>query len=487
MIKRNQIFWKLSAAFICTILLVLAAEILLGKINSLSSGRYLQISLIITIAVLLGSASAWFFVKYFIQHPTSKLSNEMNKLADGMNKLADKEFDFRLDENEKDDFGMLASSFNDMAEMLSLSQSELEKTRDYLQGILESSGDIIITVFPSGKIRTFNKGAENALGYRRVDIIGEPIEILFADPHERDAAIEKLTQTDNVVNFETRFLTKSGEIRDVLLSISQIRNSTGAIIGTIGISKDITRVSRLQVQLVQSQRLAAIGEVFTGVQHSLKNMLNACKGGAYMVRIGLKKDDRSMFEEGWEIVSEGISSMTNMSTDMLKYVREWKPNFERVELDNTLAEIDRVIKQTAKDKGVNFQLNVPPELPSVICDARMIHTAVMDIVSNAMDACLWKEYTDGELPELILGAYPDDDGQNLVIEVKDNGCGMTEEVKKNIFAPFFSTKSKSGTGLGLAITSRMIGIHNGKFDVDSEPDKGTIFRIVLPIDGTDKH
>jgi signal transduction histidine kinase len=114
----------------------------------------------------------------------------------------------------------------------------------------------------------------------------------------------------------------------------------------------------------------------------------------------------------------------------------------------------------------------------------MIHSAVMDVVSNALDACLWKEYPDGEVPEIVLGAYSDQDGQKLAIEVKDNGCGMTEEVKENLFTPFFSTKSKAGTGLGLSITSRMISAHGGEFDVESEPDQGTIFRILLPINAT---
>jgi len=133
---------------------------------------------------------------------------------------------------------------------------------------------------------------------------------------------------------------------------------------------------------------------------------------------------------------------------------------------------------------VNFSLKLPPQLPSVLCDARMIHSAVMDVVSNALDACLWKDYDDAEKPEVVLGAFSDHDGRKLVIEVKDNGCGMTEEVKENLFTPFFSTKSKAGTGLGLSITSRMIRAHGGEFDVESEPDQGTIFRILLPINAT---
>jgi PAS domain S-box-containing protein len=338
----------------------------------------------------------------------------------------------------------------------------------------------------SGKIQTINTGAEEGLGYNRIELIGEPIEMLFADPRERDAAIEKMNHDDNVVNYETRFVTKSGEIKDVLLTLSRLRNPAGEIIGTIGISKDITQEKRLQQQLIQSQRLAAIGEVFTGIQHSMKNMLNALKGGAYMVRTGLKKDNRKMLEEGWEIVQEGISRMTDMSMNMLKYVKEFKPRFDQVDLAPTLSDIYGVIKQTAKDKGVEFKLDLSPDLAETVCDPKMIHSAVMDIVSNALDACLWKDYDDSETPQVVIGAYTSDDKQKSIIEVKDNGCGMTDDVKVNIFNPFFTTKSKAGTGLGLAITSRMIGVHGGKIDVESEPNKGTIFSIVLPIDATQK-
>jgi len=483
MLKRIPIFWKLSTAFIIIIVLVLVA---LDYVNSLDEEPYavanghLRTFFAIVIAIVLSCGPTWFLVNRYIKRP-------VRGLVKGMNELAEKRFNFRLDEDEKDEFSSLAASFNDMASMLSSSLRELEKTRDYLRGILESSADIIITVFPSGKIRTFNTGAENALGYRRTDVIGKPIEILFADPYEREVALEKLRYTDNVVNYETRFLTKTGKVRNVLLTLSRLRNPRGEIIGTIGISKDVTREKRLQNQLIQSQRLAAIGEVFTGIQHSMKNMLNACTGGAYMVRTGLAKDNRKMLEEGWEMVQEGISRMTDMSVDMLKYVKEWKPKCDRIDLNQILSEISRVIKQTAKDKGVEFRLNVSPGLPSISCDGRMIHSAVMDIVSNALDACLWKVYSDGEVPEVVVSAYQDHDGQELVIEVRDNGCGMTEEVKANIFAPFFSTKSKAGTGLGLSIALRMIGVNGGKIDVESEPDHGAVFRIVLPIDETGRN
>jgi PAS domain S-box-containing protein len=476
MLKRISIFWKLSALFVFVILLVLLAYFSSEIVRDLMSKENQGILFTIALAIILGCGSAWFFVVCFINRP-------IHKLSDGMNKLAEKEFDFRLDEDDKDEFGSLASSFNDMAAMLSSSLTELKKNKDYLESILESSADLIITVNASGNIQTINAGAEKVLGYRRFDVIGKPIEMLFADPHEREVAIEKLNYTDSVSNYETHFQTREGKVRDVLLTLSRLRNPSGEIIGTIGISKDITEEKRLQDQLIQSQRYAAIGQVFTGIQHSMKNMLNACKGGSYMVRTGLAKDDRQMLAEGWDIVQEGISSLTDMSMHMLRYVKEWHPKFTRTDLGYTLSEIHRLIGQTAKDKGVAVQLIVSPDLSPLLCDAEMIHSAIMDIVSNALDACLLKDYDAGEVPEIVIKAYPADDEREIIIEIEDNGCGMTEEVKRNIFTPFFSTKSRAGTGLGLSITSRMITAHGGKMDVKSEPEKGTIFRILLPIKG----
>jgi two-component system sensor histidine kinase AtoS len=474
-------FCKLSAAFV---VIMVVALIGLNYANIVAGGDApgsgLRTVIAIVLAVGLGCALSWFLHRRYLKRP-------MDKLSHGMNELAEKRFDFRLDEDEQSEFGSLASSFNDMASMLNASLTELKKNQDYLRSILESSADIIITLNPSGKVQTINSGAERALGYLRYDVIGEPIEKVLVNPDDREIVVKRLKYSDDVVNYESQFLTQSKAIRDVLLTISRLRNPQGEIIGTIVIGKDVTEEKRLQEQLIQSQRLATIGQVFTGIQHSMKNMLNACKGGAYMVRTGLAGDNREMLEKGWNMVQEGIDRMIDMSSDMLKYVKDWKPRPDTVDVGEILEEIFRTIEQTAKDKGVTYRLEIADNAPSIVCDAKMIHSAVMDIVSNALDACLWKVYGEDEQPEVIIRAFPDDSGQNLVIEIRDNGCGMTEDVKANIFTPFFSTKSKAGTGLGLSLTSRMIGAHGGEIDVESEPNRGALFRITLPVGGSAKY
>jgi len=468
MLKRLQNFWMICVALNVVLLLILFSILYFYKMQNL----FITICLVL-IFVTISFIINWRVSNHYIGKP-------FIKLLYGMNKLADKDTNFRLEEEDEDDIDSPAYSFNEMASMLSSSLTELEKSRDYLRGILESSADIIITINPAGTIRTINMGVTNVLGYRRRDVIGKPIDILLADPNDKQIAAERLKLSDNVVNYETKFLTKDGKLRNILLTLTQLRNSSGDVIGTICFSKDITKEKRLQKKLMQSERFAAIGEVFTGLQHSMKNMLNACKGGSYMVRTGLAKDNRVMLEEGWEMVQEGINRLTDMSSDMLRYVKEWKPRSEIVNVSDMLSDIYGVIKQTAQDKGVKFSLENTVDLPNVNGDTKMIHSAVMDIVSNALDACLWKDYDNNEQPAVKMKAYSV--GQdNLVIEIQDNGCGMTDDIKRNIFHPFFSTKSKAGTGLGLAITSRMINSHNGKIDVESQLNVGTTFKIVLPL------
>ncbi|MCK5407015.1 MAG: HAMP domain-containing histidine kinase, partial [Candidatus Krumholzibacteria bacterium] len=171
-----------------------------------------------------------------------------------------------------------------------------------------------------------------------------------------------------------------------------------------------------------------------------------------------------------------------LSHSMLKYAREWKIEPEPVDIPDLVDKIILAIGQTASERGVSLDREIGESMPPVPCDPRLMHMVLMDIASNALDACDFKEFTDGEEPELVIRARCSDDGRSAIIELADNGVGMSPEVRKNVFTPFFSTKKKWGTGLGLALTSRIIELHNGKIVVESEPEKGSVFRISLPLE-----
>lgn len=454
----------------------LQTDFSLSKVDARVVSRAMQTVLAVVVAILLGTGAAWLMMDRMLERPISALMV-------GMLRIAGNDLGFKVDVHGSDEMALLAKSFNEMSARLASKHAELEETRDYLEGVVKHTADIIITVDPAGLIRTFNDGAEKALGFQSSEVVGRRMETLFADPSERSAALKRLRDGDNVVNYSTRFLTKSGESRDVILTLSRLRKKDGTPIGTYGISKDVTREKRLQQKLLQSERFAAIGQAFTGIQHAMKNMLSALKGGRYMVNVGIAKGDERVLKDGWEMVQDGISRLGDMSRSILDYVKGHALRLERVDLGALASKVHAAVRQTAEGKGVRVLLRRPSGVPETLCDPGAVHASVMDLVSNALDACLSKSYPPGKSPWIVIAVKPTRSREWVAIEVRDNGPGMTEKVKKNIFTPFFSTKERSGTGLGLALTSRIIDEHGGLISVESAPGRGAKFRIVMPVDG----
>jgi len=165
------------------------------------------------------------------------------------------------------------------------------------------------------------------------------------------------------------------------------------------------------------------------------------------------------------------------------YVRGWEPEVEETDLCDLVTSVYNVSGETARSRGVELRSEVAWGMRPVICDPRLIHAAVMDLLTNAFDACVWKDYSGRERAEVVLEVNPSDRDGYVAICVRDNGQGIAAHIKKEIFTPFFSTKKKLGTGMGLTLTSRIIELHGGTIEVESEATRGTTFRVFLPVDG----
>jgi PAS domain S-box-containing protein len=474
---RSRIALRLSVVFMVVLLAVLfLLGLSLGEFSDLGTTRSLRTLAYAAAAVLLSGALVWYLAARLLEI-------RIRALSEGMKRLGEEDFGFRFPVDETDDFSPLTKAFNLMAVKLEASLSALRETRDYFEGIVENSADLIITVNPRGYVYTFNRGAEAILGYSRTEMIGRNIEQIFATPEEQARAQNRLRGHENVQNFETRLKTKDGEIREAILTLSRLRDADGRMIGTFGVGKDVTDLNAMQRKLLHAERFAAIGEAVAGIQHSMKNMLNALKGGSYMVRLGVKKEDWKLLGEGWQMVEEGIENLSGMSAHMLSYLRDYQPEFDRVDLAGMVREIEEMFRPTVEERGVRLAVEATDGAAEVHCDGRLIHTVVVDILSNALDACMEKPYPEGETPEIRVTAGLLDGEETFALSIRDNGCGMSPEVKSRVFAPFFSTKKKSGTGLGLALTARTIRLHGGEIEVDSRPDEGAEFRILLPMRG----
>ena len=455
---------------------VIQADFSLARVDALIARRNLDTVVVILIALLLGTAVTWWMTDRLV-------GSRIRALREGAQRLAERDYSFRFSDSKMDGLAQVGEVFDSMTSEISTAYSELLNTQEYLQGIVENSPDIIITVDPTGLIDSFNRGAEQILGYSRDDVVGRRIEMLFANPQERQVAIERLRDTDHVVNYLTHFRTKSGNVRDVLLTLSLLRAPDGSPIGTIGISKDVTRELRLQRRLVQSEKMAALGQALTGIQHSMKNLLNVLKGGSYMVKLGLAKDNKAMLSEGWQMVQEGITHMTEMSKSMLDFARERDLELTPTSLAELAEKIHSLSAAKFEESGVELLVETNHDLPTVECDPELIRSVVMDLLSNALDACSSEDYCGEEVPRVELAVGPATVDGYAQIEVRDNGPGMSEDVKARIFTPFFSTKKKKGTGMGLAVLSRIVSSHGGTTTIESEPGKGATFRVILPIKG----
>ena len=232
--------------------------------------------------------------------------------------------------------------------------------------------------------------------------------------------------------------------------------------------------AKLHKRIVKNERLAAIGQTVSGLAHCIKNILNGVQGGSYILDLGLKKENFSDVDKGWNIVKKNNEFMKELVLDMLSYSKEREPEYVTTNVNEVVKSVCDLMEQKGKDKNVSMQFLPEESLSEVEIDAKGVKRCVLNLVSNAIDAC--EESTGGKVEVSVQSTR----GKTFKIHVSDSGIGMSPETQAKLFQVFFSTKGSKGTGLGLAVSYKIIKEHGGNISVDSEKGKGTKFTITLP-------
>lgn len=241
--------------------------------------------------------------------------------------------------------------------------------------------------------------------------------------------------------------------------------------------------SKMYYAKLEADRMAAISISLSEIAHYIKNLLQGMKGGTYFVDLGLKRGQLDMARKGWDVLQRGNKKITSLVENMLNYSREINLNFQRHNINSIIYDILGQIDDSSVDRGVALVPETYRDLPAVEIDYDRIYDALLNLISNAIDAI-----PDGKGDGLvILRTHPSKDHKFIEISVEDNGSGMSPEVQAKIFNLFFSTKGEKGSGIGLAVTRKIIEGHGGHILVESEPDKGTKFTIQLPAAAGDGH
>ena len=233
--------------------------------------------------------------------------------------------------------------------------------------------------------------------------------------------------------------------------------------------------NRYQEAFVKAERLAAVGQTIAILSHHIKNILQGVKGGSYLVDQGLAEDDPETIRDGWDVVQRNQDRIFHLVTDMLTFSKERQPQLDPGNLNDVVNEVYELLQPQAALNEIDLRLRIDDEMPLSAFDFEAIHRAVLNITGNALDAVSGRE---GATVEIRTGAA--DDGTDVWIEVADNGPGIPDDQRDNLFSLFESTKGARGTGIGLAVSQKIVREHGGDIMVESTPDHGTRFRLIWP-------
>jgi signal transduction histidine kinase len=201
----------------------------------------------------------------------------------------------------------------------------------------------------------------------------------------------------------------------------------------------------------------------------------------YLVNMGMSKDRPERLKEGWEMVQRNIQKVSDLVLDLLRYSKERVPQRSACNPNEIVSDAMELFRERAKEYHVKLRKILDPNLTDAYIDPEGIHNVVLNLISNAIDACI--DDTDASKAwEVTVKTQLERDaksGDDFLLEIRDNGCGMTDEVKQKLFTKFFSTKAGRGTGLGLLGTQKIVHEHGGEISVESRVGQGTTLSVRL--------
>lgn len=257
--------------------------------------------------------------------------------------------------------------------------------------------------------------------------------------------------------------------------------------------------------VVQSERLAAMGQTIATLSHHIKNILQGIRGGSYLIEAGLDRDDTDAVRRGWGIVDRNQDRISNLVMDMLTFSKEREPEKVDEDLNATVRDVVELMQTRAEQMSVTLGARYDESMPMACFDPEAIHRAVLNLVTNAIDAAAGVmnvdddfdsdedsscEESDGsgeaETPGKVLLKTKFDPSFGWIVDVIDNGPGVAKEDREKIFSLFESRKGSRGTGLGLPVSAKIMREHGGDIQIlTPKKGRGTCFRLRIPATGTD--
>ena len=359
------------------------------------------------------------------------------------------------------------------------------------EGIISTMPDSLLLVDPDQRITLTNQATLRMLGYEEGELIGQTLEIVFAEEGEGKDVLEGIELEGpagtSIIRGETKFRTKAGGSIPISLSRAVMRDREGKLHGTIYIGRDVTEFKlaeeekqRMEEQLQIAGRLAAVGELSAGVAHELNNPLTAIQ--AFAQFLASRKDLDETVKGDVETIYREAQRASRITGNLLSFARRNKPEKRLISINEAL---ERSVELHAYHMGasnIEMVMELAHDLPLTMADSHQMQQVFVNIINNAEQA-MTEAHGGGRLCVKTQRA-----GKVIRITFADNGPGISEHNLKSIFDPFFTTKDVGvGTGLGLSICYGIVEAHGGHIYARSKAGKGATFVIEIPIVSEDHH
>ncbi|HVR15041.1 MAG TPA: PAS domain S-box protein, partial [Candidatus Limnocylindrales bacterium] len=353
--------------------------------------------------------------------------------------------------------------------------SEVRRGQAWLQSLIETTQDAVLSIDRQGRVVLFNPAAERIFGYTRDEVIGQKVNMLMAEPYatEHDEYIARYESTGEAHAIgRIRTVTaqrKNGEPFPIELSVTEI--AIDQDVHYAAFIRDISEKTRLQGQLLESERLAAIGTTAAKIGHELANPLNGMSLTVQLLEQRLNKlvdGMESQLTPTVKRLKDEISRLQKLVGQFATISRKEKYVFRPVNLTQLIDDVVALQAPHLARNSIEIRTTLAPDLPAMSIDSDKIKQALLNLVKNAGEA----------MPQggrITIDAFMA--GDVVIVEITDTGEGIPLDI--DAFEPFMTTK-KEGTGVGLVIVRQIVTAHDGKISYRSKPGEGTTFRLELP-------
>ncbi len=346
---------------------------------------------------------------------------------------------------------------------------ETKNTKEYLENLIASSVDAIVTLDPLGRITFVSKGGQRMFGCGEGELIGRPVRALWAcGPRDFRAFRARLVRSGRVENHETELAMGKGARLVVNISASFLRGASGEVSGILAVVKDVTSLRRLHEQIVRSERLAAAGLLAAGVAHEVGNPLTCISS---LAQVLMARASDHAIREGLENIEVHVDRIGRIVQDLTRLTRPTPATLRETSIPDLVDTAVSLARHNPVVRRMRVDSVVDPALPLVRVAPDHLVQVFLNLILNAADA-------GGRLTVRTVRS-----GGTIRVGFEDSGCGMTAEQMRHLFNPFHSTKnSDNHLGLGLFVSHEIVQQHGGDLLVESQPGAGSTITVVLPLE-----